>query len=83
VASPGGLHTAFSRDKLLLSLHSCLKHRKTALEDASALSETVIQKLLTHVDDGTLDAKQISSTVSVVLARFDKPASVAYQAFHP
>lgn len=72
----------FLRDRLFISLLASLQHRKTALSDASALTDTVIQKLRTEMKDGTTDTTTISRLVQVALNRFDKPASVHYQAMH-
>jgi transcriptional regulator NrdR family protein len=77
----GGLQP-FSRDKLLLSLHRSLQHRPDALSAAAALTDTVIKKLLTLVENGRLEAQQIKNTVQVALNRFDKAASTHYAAFH-
>jgi transcriptional repressor NrdR len=72
----------FSRDKLLLSLHRSCEHRKTALKDAGALSETIISKLSAATQDGVLESRQIVSAAQVALNRFDKAAGVHYAAFH-
>lgn len=74
--------TAFSRDKLLLSLYESCRHRSEALDDARALTDTVISKLGSQVTDGVLEARAIARTAQVALNRFDHAASVAYQAFH-
>lgn len=72
----------FNRDKLLLSIYASCQHRPSALSDASALTETVINKLLFNATAGVLEAAAIAQTVQVALNRFDKAASVHYQAFH-
>lgn len=82
VLSHKGRLQPFSRDKLLISLHESLKHRKTAYKDAGGLVETVVVKLGAHVRGGSLDRRQIIHTVQVALNRFDKAASVHYAAHH-
>lgn len=72
----------FNRDKLLLSIIASVQHRPSALEDASALTETVMNKLLFTAIIGVLEAPDIARTVQVALNRFDTAASVHYQAFH-
>jgi transcriptional regulator NrdR family protein len=72
----------FSRDKLFLSLYKSCQHRPNALEDASDLADTVIRKLTEMVEDSRLWAGTISQVSLVALSRFDKAASVHYQAFH-
>ena len=73
----------FLRDKLLLSIHESLKHRKSALSDATAVTDTIISKLYANVIDGHIDRQQIIQTTGVVLKRFDKAAATHYQAYHP
>jgi transcriptional repressor NrdR len=82
VRNPKGRLEPFSRDKLLLSLREAVRHRPTALRDAAALADTVINKLGTQVGDGVLESRAIARTAQVALNRFDHAASVAYQAFH-
>ena len=72
----------FLRDKLLISVYDSLKHRKTALTDATALSDTIIRSVLTKMTDGSLKIDDLVSTTHLVLLRFDKPAAVYYASFH-
>ncbi|HSX23639.1 MAG TPA: hypothetical protein VLE74_00900 [Candidatus Saccharimonadales bacterium] len=72
----------FSRDKLFLSIHDSLKHRKTAQSDATGLTDTIISRLYPHITDGSVDAQGITAKAANVLKRFDKAASVHYLAFH-
>ena len=72
----------FSRDKLFVSLIRSLEHRKTALADATGLTETIIQKLSGSVANGTLQTSQVAQVAQVALNRFDAAASVSYAAFH-
>ena len=74
--------TPFSRDKLFLSLYDSCEHRPTALADAAALAETIIQKLAAQAKGGVLTTHQISQTAQVALNRFDKAVSVRYAALH-
>jgi transcriptional regulator NrdR family protein len=73
----------FSRDKLFLSLYKSCQHRKTALEDAAGLAETVIKKLGGQVQDGVVNRINVIQVTQVALNRFDKAASSHYMAFHP
>ena len=77
-----GSHIPFSRDKLFLSLYHSCQHRPTAISDAAALTDTVIRKLLAEVRASVLDVRSIAAAAQVALNRFDKAASVHYQAFH-
>ncbi len=82
VKGAAGAARPFSRDKLFLSLHRSLQHRPTALGDAGGLTETVIKRLRPQTRQGALDHQIISQTALVALNRFDKAASVHYQAYH-
>lgn len=74
----------FSRDKLFLSLHRALGHRKTALEDATALTNTVIARIFQRklFKEGVLESKDLSKTAYEVLKRFDPLAATSYKAYH-
>lgn len=73
----------FSRDKLLVSLHDSLKHRKTALADASALTDTLISNLYPLIQDAVLEKSAIVAEANKLLQRFDRAAATHYVAFHP
>lgn len=83
VLARNGQLQPFSRDKLFLSLYGSLRHRPAAVAEAGALTDTVIVKLSDKAEGGRIEARFIIQTVSVALNRFDRPASVQYQAFHP
>lgn len=82
VRRKSGALQPFSRDKLLISLLKSLEHRKTALNDAAGLVETIIGKLYSQVSNGTLESRQIAQISLVALNRFDAAAATHYQAFH-
>ncbi len=73
----------FSRDRLWLSLRNSLGHRKQPTADATGLTETVIGRLLPHVEQAKLTRQQIIAVTTEVLTRFDKAAATHYQAYHP
>jgi transcriptional regulator NrdR family protein len=72
----------FSRDKLFLSLYRSCEHRPAALKDAAALTDTVMWRLAAQARDGALEGRDIVQITQVALNRFDKAASVHYQARH-
>ena len=74
----------FSRDKLFLSLFQSLGHRKDALNSATALTSTVIGRLINrkYVINGALDTKSITEVAHEVLKRFDPLAASTYKAYH-
>ncbi len=82
VSGPKSGLEPFNRDKLLLSLYKSCEHRKTALDDAKGLTDTIINKLRASVVDGVLSKRSIAQVSQVALNRFDVAASVHYQAFH-
>lgn len=73
----------FSRDKLFISIYDSLRHRKSALSDAEALTVTIITKLRGILQDGVLTKAQLVATSRETLERFDKTAATVYGAYHP
>ncbi len=66
-------------ETLLISLYEALKHRKTAVTDAAALRDTILQKLLAK-NEAIIPANEIKKTALQVLGRFDKTAAAVYKA---
>lgn len=73
----------FQRDKLLLSIHDSLKHRKTALSDATGLTDTVISQLYPLMQQAALEKADIIQVTIKTLQRFDRVAATYYRAYHP
>jgi len=73
----------FQRDKLLLSIYECLRHRKDAITAATGLAATIVSKLLPLISEASLTREQIISISTEVLKNFDHAAYIQYQAFHP
>lgn len=73
----------FSRDNLFTSVYESLKHRKTALNDASSLTDTIISRCLPKVSHATLLRTDLVTQAAQVLERFDGVAATHYRAFHP
>jgi transcriptional regulator NrdR family protein len=82
VMDSSGTYSPFSSHKLQLSLYRSCQHRQTALNDAVALSKTIIQKLQPKFKDGLIDSQTIVQVSQVALNRFDRAASVNYGAYH-
>lgn len=72
----------FLRDKLFLSVYESVSHRKTALEDATQLTDTIIPLLGSLQHTGIIPVSGIIRTTTTVLGHFDKAAGVHYQAHH-
>jgi transcriptional regulator NrdR family protein len=76
---------SFSRDQLFLSLFRAVGHRKNALNDATALTTTVIGRVLRKnltVQKGVIDIKDLVVVSYEVLKRFDPLAANNYKAYH-
>jgi transcriptional regulator NrdR family protein len=80
---PSGRLEPFQRDKLFVSVYESLRHRKTALEDATALTEHVLSRLSDCMQEKAIDQKQLTKLVSETLRRFDTVAGTYYAAYHP
>lgn len=74
---------AFCRDRLFLSVYRSVSHRKTALEDARGLTDTIIRQVLVHISTAIVPKKLISTTTAQCLKRFDRAAATHYTAHHP
>jgi hypothetical protein len=67
---------------LVSVLKSC-QHRTEALEEATALTDTVLAGILKEAESGSIERSRIIELVYETLARFDHAAAVQYQAYHP
>lgn len=82
VMDKSGGYSPFSSYKLMLSLYRSCQHRQTALNDAAALCKTIMQKLQSQFIDGLISSQTIAQVSQVALNRFDRAASVNYEAYH-
>jgi transcriptional regulator NrdR family protein len=73
----------FSRDELFASVYESFKHRTKAVDDASAVTQTIIGTLRDHIVEGTLERDTIVTVTHAILERFDKAAATMYAAYHP
>lgn len=83
MVSSGKSLEAFQRDKLMISIHDALKHRKTALSDARGLTDTIISTLYAQIVNSTVTKTDITQASITVLSRFDSAAHTYYHAYHP
>lgn len=72
----------FDRDKLFLSILASCKHREAAIQDARALTQTIISQLVPAAEHGRLSPNTIITIAQEALSRFDKTAATVYGAFH-
>jgi transcriptional repressor NrdR len=84
VRGDNGALEPFSRDLLLISLYKSLAHRKTAAQDAAALTTTLISLLRAHSDtEAIMDRDALIGSAHSCLQRFDTAAASHYLAYHP
>lgn len=81
--SNNGSLQPFLRDRLFADVYDSLKHRKTALKDATGLTDTIVSIALNDTRDGVISRDEISKTCASVLGRFDKIAATYFTAYHP
>lgn len=67
----------------MLSIYDALQHRKTAQTDASALTDTIVAKILARSNAGAIPQAKIVQIVYATLQTFDKPGATHYLAYHP
>ncbi|MCA9332338.1 hypothetical protein KDA00_00510 [Candidatus Saccharibacteria bacterium] len=72
----------FSSDKLLISIDDSLRHRKSHISDATALTKTIIDHILGASSDAVVAASTIQDISTKILNRFDNVASVHYKAYY-
>jgi transcriptional regulator NrdR family protein len=71
----------FSRDKLFISIKDSLQHRKTALSDASAITDTVLGQILMQ-NKAQIELSEVIGLTTDAVGRFDKTAGEVYRAKH-
>lgn len=72
----------FSRDCLYISLYESLRHRKTAIDDASALTDTILQTIAARLTTAVVDRTSVITVATQILDRFDPAAATHYRAYH-
>lgn len=83
VAAADNQLSPFSRDRLFASIHDSCRHRPTGLDDAGALTQTIISELVRAQQHGVIALGDIARTAHAVLQRFDMAAATFYAAYHP
>jgi len=73
----------FIKERLLLSILKCCEHRKHSLEDAIALTDTAIAKVMRSGTQSVIAAHQLTKVVHDTLRNFDNVSAVQYAALHP
>jgi transcriptional regulator NrdR family protein len=82
--SSAGSYQPFSRDVLFISIYQSCAHRRAAIDDARAITDTVIGRVTKHiVRDGVIKREDLIKNCYEVLKRFDGAAASYYRAYHP
>jgi hypothetical protein len=63
-------------------VYDSLKHIKTALSDATSLTDNIISQIFKGLRESTITRNYIIETTSAVLKLFDKPSYSHYLAYH-
>ena len=72
----------FDRDRLFVSIYDSLRHRRTAVQDANAITATIMSKLARISSESQIDKARLLATAYDCLKHFDKAAAVHYQAYY-
>ncbi len=72
----------FSKNNLFVSLYDSCRHRVNPIDDAAALTDTIITKLLKSSANGTIKRSELVNIASKALKNFDNAAAVYYRAYH-
>ena len=72
----------FKREKLFLSIHKSCEHRKTAVDDATALTDTVLAKIMRAGTKSNIPSHYVAELVHETLKNFDNASAVQYAAYH-
>jgi transcriptional regulator NrdR family protein len=72
----------FTKEKLFLSMYKSCEHRKSAVDDAAALTDTVISKIVRTGTKSVVPASQLANLVYETLKNFDSASAVQFAAYH-
>ena len=72
----------FVREKLLISISASLGHRANHMNEAIALTDTILAKLQTGYKTSLLTRDNVVATTQEVLRSFDDVAAIYYSAYH-
>jgi transcriptional regulator NrdR family protein len=73
----------FSRDTLFLSVLQAVGHRAASIDDAGAVTATIIATLIKSAHTASLSPADIATAALRTLKHFDSAAATLYQAYHP
>jgi transcriptional repressor NrdR len=73
----------FRRDMLFISVYECCKHRGDPVSDADGLTQTIINRLRSRIQDGTVLRHDVVNAALETLRHFDSVTATMYAAYHP
>ena len=73
----------FDRDRLFISVYESCRHRKSAIDDATALTSIILDQILPLHAESIIERRTIAEVTHRALQRFDKAAATIYAAYHP
>jgi transcriptional regulator NrdR family protein len=83
VTTKKGQLLPLSRDHLFISVYDSCRHRPASVDDATALTQTILSELLKTQNNGIVHRNDIARVAHSVLQRFDDTAATVYSAYHP
>ena len=82
VRSANGALQPFERDKLYVSIVAALGHRRDAVAASTAITATIIAKILKTAHEACVTQETIRGTTASTLEAFDTAGAVQYRAYH-
>lgn len=72
----------FSSDELFLRIYDSCRHRKNAVTDARALTNTILGKIRTQIRHSVVLEDSLFDITAKILKRFDSTAYIYYRAYY-
>jgi len=82
VESSDGKLNNFSINKFRYSIYQSLSHQKKALDNSTAITNTIVAQLLKSLKNPVIKRDDLVKTAAKILKRFDRAAYVHYLAHH-
>jgi transcriptional repressor NrdR len=79
-----GSFSPLSKQKLFVSIYESCKHRKRPIEDASALTDTIMNRVVRMPNNitGSIDVATVQVIAQATLKAFDQVAHTYYTAYY-
>ncbi|MCA9327437.1 hypothetical protein KDA14_02825 [Candidatus Saccharibacteria bacterium] len=83
VRTSAGDLVPFNRDRLFVDIAAALGHRKSHLDEASALCAEIIGQIVKNTPGAIVASYDIAIVAETALRRFDTTAGTYFAAYHP